>query len=83
MHISDEPPEGAVVTSANKVAETIQLLGGKLDKDLILDIGCFDYHIFKARKGEKPRSFFTRDIKTKTKHELSAKEAKVITSSLR
>lgn len=83
MEISDTPPEGAIVTTSDKVAETIQLLGGKLDKDLNIDIGAFDYHIKKAKSGQKPSSYFTRDIKSKTKHELSAKEARVIVSSVR
>lgn len=83
MAVSDTPPKGATVTTAKKVADTIQLLGGKLDKDLILDIGAFDLHIYKTRAGERPVSKFVRDVKTRTHHELSAKEARVTTSSMR
>jgi hypothetical protein len=81
MEISNKPPEGAVVTTVRDVARTIQTLGGKLSRDINIDIGAFDLHIAKAAK--RPPFKFTRDVGNRMGHALSAKEARVVSSGMR
>lgn len=81
IEVSDTPPRGAKVTTSNKVAETVQEFGGKLGKDLVIDIGAFDMHLMRGRPN--PTTRFTRDVHGKSRHGLSAKEAKVIVSGMR
>jgi hypothetical protein len=76
--VSNKPPKGAKETTATKVAETIQEMGGRLGKDIVIDIGAFDMHLMRAKP--KPITRFTRDIHGKTKHELSAKGARVVSN---
>jgi len=60
---------------ANKVAETIQELGGRLGKDVKIDIGAFDMHLIRAEP--KPITRFYRDVKGRTKNPVTAKGAGV------
>jgi len=72
---SDTPPKGTKVVLANNVAATIRELGGKLGRDIKIDIGAFDMHLTRA-KG-KPVTRFYRDVKGRTKNPVTAKGASV------
>ena len=72
---TDTPPKGIRVTPASRVAETIQELGGRLGKEVKIDIGWADMHLIPAR--HKPITRFYRDVKGKTKNPITAKGAGV------